>query len=497
MKSLPNTIHKTVVAEEINTAHILLKKIEKFGVETVAEAEKRSQSSLWELKRRAKAGEPLFDRRHMNPGAASAVDKIRLGWTLSFLSAHQGVPLAVACRELNKVAVEQKWPATDYFALRRAIDKLPQDLRTLMAEGSRAVFEQSALVGKREQARPLELVQMDASEMPIWTIHPATGQLIKPWMTGVIDGFSRVVPWLEFHLAEPNALDAVAALTGAFTPKEDETLPFFGISETVQTDNAQAYIGVVLNAVAVRAGFIHDPVPIKSPSANGKIERFFQTFQDRLLSRLDGYASQTSGKNKAESRGVVPWEVLKAVSRKFLLEYHSSVHSGIGITPWEAWHENISQAPGYFLRPAEIRRRMRVEIESYVSRQGVTILGTAYSGKALVGLVGKKITVLTSAAGGDQSVDAYLDGTFIGKLTPAPFDTEEINKARLKRQIGLSEFRKKMRQSLADCPPVDSPETTIPAEERKRIKASQTQPKRNSRIKPVKFEVEPTEDNLP
>jgi len=67
MKSLPNTIHKTVVAEEINTAHILLKKIEKFGVETVAEAEKRSQSSLWELKRRAKAGKPLFDRRHMNP----------------------------------------------------------------------------------------------------------------------------------------------------------------------------------------------------------------------------------------------------------------------------------------------------------------------------------------------------------------------------------------------------------------------------------------------
>ena len=39
MKSLPNTIHKTVVAEEINAAHGLLRKIEKFGVVAVAEAE--------------------------------------------------------------------------------------------------------------------------------------------------------------------------------------------------------------------------------------------------------------------------------------------------------------------------------------------------------------------------------------------------------------------------------------------------------------------------
>jgi putative transposase len=494
MKSQPTTIHKSVVAEEINAAHVLLKKIEKFGVEVVAESEKRSASSLWELKRRADAGEPLFDRRHLNPGAASAVDKIRIGWTLAFLSSRQGVPLAVACRELNKVALQEEWPATDYFALRRAIEKLPQDLRTLLAEGSRAVFEKSALVGKREQDRPLELVQMDASEMPIWTIHPATGLLIKPWMTGVIDGFSRVVPWIEFHLAEPNALDAVAALTGAFTPKDDATLPFFGIPEVVQTDNAQAYIGKLVDSVAVRAGFIHECVPIKSPSANGKIERFFQTFQDRLLSRLDGYASQTSGKKKAENRRVVPWEVLKAISRKFLLEYHSSVHSEIGMTPWEAWHEHIANAPGYLVRPSEIRKRMRVDIECEVARQGVTVLGSAYSGKVLVGLVGRKISVLTSASGGDQSVDAYLDSVFIGKLTPTPFDTDEINKARLKRQIGLSDFRKKMKASLDACPPVGAPETVVPAAERKRIKASQKQPKRKGRIRPVKFEVESTEE---
>lgn len=484
------TLHRPDVASEINAASVLLRKIERFGIEAVARIENRSSSSLFALKRRAKDGLPLFDQRHMNPGAASSVDKTRLGWALAFMAAHQRVSVSVVCRELNKVALREGWPNTNYYALRRALAKLPLDLRTMLAEGSRATFEKTALVGKREQSRPLELVQMDASQMPIWSIHPATGEMIQPWMSGVIDGFSRVVPWLEFHLAEPNALGAVAALTGAFTPKNDPTLPFFGLPETLQTDNAQAYVGKMLDGVAVRAGFIHEPVPIKCPSANGKIERFFQTFQDRLLARLSGYASQTKGKGKGESWGVIPFEVLKAVGLKFLLEYHSSVHRGINCTPWEAWHQNVQHAPGYFVRPAEIRKKMRVDIACDVKRQGITVLGTEYSGKALVGLEGAQVTVLTSAAGGDQSVDCYHVGNFIGKLRPTPLVTDEINATRLNRHVGLTVFRRKMRESLQNTPPTDAPATVMPKEEKKRIRAAQGKPAKGRRLRPAKLGVE-------
>jgi len=312
-------------------------------------------------------------------------------------------------------------------------------------------------------------------------------------MTGVIDSFSRVVTGIEFHLAEPNAVDAAKALATAFLPKDDESNPFFGVAETVQTDNAQAYIGKMLNGLAFRAGFILENTPVGCPSANGKIERFFQTFQDGLLSRLAGYASQSNAKAKAETRGVVPWTVLQSVSRRFLLEYHSSVHSGIGTTPWEAWHENIGNSPGYFIPVSEIRRRMRIEVECEVTREGVTVLGANFSGKVLNGLVGDNVVVLCSPFGGDQSVEVFHHWQLIGRLIPRAAATSAINKARLDRKIEQATFRKEMRESLDACPPVDAPEIVSPKEERKRIRAAQNKPARRGKIHPVNLEIESDE----
>ena len=488
---------KSTISEELSRNLAILKRAEQIGVEEAAKFYSLHPSTIWKLQNRVAEGKPAFDRRRLNPGAASSVDNNRLGWTLAYMADHQGVALTVVLKELNKVAEAEKWPITRYSALTRAIIKLPLDMRVMLTEGGKAAFQKAGLVGKREQSRPLELVQMDASDMPIWTIHPATGQLIRPWMTGLIDGYSRVVLWLEFHLEKPDAVDAARAVTRAFLPKGDETMPFFGMAETLQTDNAQEYIGKLLTGVSVRSGFILDQVPLACPGANGKIERFFQTFQNGLLSRLAGYASQSHAKFKAEDRGVVPFEVIKSVSRLFLLEYHSSEHRGIGRTPWELWHEQISNAPGYFVPAAEIRRKLRISVTCDVTREGVTALGSNYSGKDLNGLVGSKIEVLCSANGGDQSVEAFHLGNRIGILRPSPLVIGDINKTRLKRQVGLSRFRQKMRKSLADCPPVGVPETVVPAEERKRIKASQQKPSSNKRIKPVKFSVEPIEDNLP
>lgn len=485
-----NTIHNVEIADEINRSRAMVARAAQIGVKDAARLYGRHPSSLWRLKKQIKAGLPACDRRHFNPGAASSLDNRRVEWALAFMSARQGAALSVVCRELNKVAETEGWPKTNYYALRRAIEKLPADVRKLLAAGGKAAFEKTGLVGKRVQSRPLELVQMDASEMPIWTVHPATGELIKPWMTGIIDGHSRVILGMDFHLGSPDAFATASALADAFSPKNDESWPFFGIPETVQSDNAQAYVGKVLSGIAVRANFILDHIPAGCPSANGKIERFFQTFQDSLLSRLAGYASQSHAKGKAETRGVIPWEVLKSVCRRYLLEYHSSVHSGIGTTPWEAWHENIQDAPGYLIPPAEIRRKMRVAVTCDVTREGVQVMGTGYSGKALNGLVGDMVTVLCSAKGGDQSVEAFHRGNQIGFLRPVPLVTADINAARLKRQINLSGFRKKMREEFENCPPEQTPEVVLPKEERKRMKTAQKKTPRNRTIKPARFEVE-------
>jgi len=104
--------------------------------------------------------------------------------------------------------------------------------------------------------------------------------------------------------------------------------------------------------------------------------------------------------------------------------------------------------------------------------------------------------VLTSAEGGDQSVDAYFAGNFIGKLRPVPFVADEINHARLGRKLKLSAFRKKMRESLKKCPPTNDPTTVVPSEERKRIQVAQKKSPRKRTIKPARFEVETQKEGL-
>jgi putative transposase len=484
------TIEKPSVVTDITRANTLLRRADRAGVEAVARESGIHPATLWRMKARRDSGLPLYDRRRTNPGKASSVDDTRKGWALAFMAERQSVKMSVVCRELNKVALREGWPQTNYQALKRAIRALPADVRMLLAEGSRTMFEKTSLVGRREHTRPLELVQMDASEMAVYTVHPATGQLIVPWMTGVVDSYSRVVLELRFHLAAPDAIESVAALTTAFLPKSDETNPFFGLPEAVQTDNAKIYTGSVMAGVSARAGFVLDPVPLNSPAANGKVERFFGTFKTRFASSLAGYTRQSHGMAKAKRFGVIPWEVLKSLGRRFLLEYHSSVHSELGMTPWEAWHEVINRSPGYFVPAAEIRKIMRVEVDAKVCREGVSALGSNYSGAALTGLVGEPITVLTSATGGDPSVDAYHLGRFIGRLRPRELVADEVNTSRTARKVSLQQFRRKMRETLKTTPPADGVHPVRPSEERERIAKERRSPKKTGNVRTVTLEVE-------
>ena len=484
------TLQSHTVAASLVKAQALLRRIDRFGVATVSKEDGITPAKLYRLLERRREGLPLYDRRLLNPGMASSIDDKRKGWALAYMAAHQGVKTSVVCRELNKVAVREEWPLTDYQALNRALKAIPADVRELLAQGSKAMFEKASVVGKREQTRPLELVQLDASDLPVYTIHPASGELIRPVITGIIDSYSRAILHVELHLAPPNAIQTVAALTKACLPKGDDLHPMFGLPEVLQTDNAAEYIGDVMAGVATRAGFILDQVPINSPSANGKIERFFGTFKTQFASRLAGYARQSHGMKKAKKEGVIPFAVLQNLVNRYLVEYHSSVHSELGVTPWEAWHEKLDEAKGYFVPAPEIRKNLRVDVSCDVSREGVTVLGSNYSGPALNGLVGDRIWVLTSAEGGDRSIDAYHRRKFIGRLRPRALVCDAINTSRTARKTTLTAFRSKMKKALKETPPVGEVETVIPREERSRIAKEKKSSRKRGPIKTRKLEDE-------
>lgn len=488
----PDQIPKPKIAEDINARQAILNRLKQSGVsvEEVAKMSKKHRSTVYRMKKRSASGESIIDKRLLSTGMPSKVDDLRAGWVLAFLAAHQGAPIAVACRELNKVAEGNGWPQTNYFGLVRYLDKLPADLRRLLSDGSTAMLEKSMPVGRRENYRLLELVQADFTELPIWTVDMADGSLFKPYMSGIIDAASRVPMGIRIHRKVPDAIEVVAAVRKAFLPKDDPAFPFWGVAEVFQCDNAGVFVGTQLAGAALRTGFVVDPIAVGQPEENGKIERFFGTFARGFLSRLQGYADQSSGLAKAK-KGAIPFPVLERLAWRYLLEYCSSVHSELGCTPWEKWHDLVGAASGRLFPRKHIRDGMRVELEGNVTREGISIDGRYYNGTCLNGLVGDKITILATPGECDQIVPAYHRGTKIGRLQLANQVADEINAGRLDRAKRLMKFRKDLSKKLDEMPQVDHPETVVPAEVNKATKVARDKKTKESTSTSTRLEREP------
>lgn len=474
----PETVVKSSVALDINRRRAILKRLAEPGVPVaeLAGAVKLHPSTIYRMKERADAGESLVDGRLLLPGMPSKVDDLRVGWVLAYLAAHQGASCAVACRELNKIAPNNGWPETNYFGLRRRLKALPADLRKLLADGSKAMLQKTMPVGRREKYRVLELVQGDFSELPIWTVDMADGTMFKPYMTGVIDAASRVVTGLKFHKSPPDAAQVISTLRHAFLPKQDPNFPFWGVPEVFQSDNGGAFDNAQVQQAALRTGFVADTIAVGHPEQNGKIERFFGTFAHGFLVRLQGYADQSSGKHKAEQGGVIPFPVLERLACRYLLEYSATVHSEIGTTPWEKWHDLIGASSGRLFPRKHIEDGLRLTVEGDVTREGVSVDGRYYNGDCLNGLVEDRVTLLVTPDECDQIIPAYHRGEKIGNLRLANKVVDEINAGRLSRALRLLKFRGELAEKLDEMPESGRQETVKPAVVRKAVRA--TKPKK-------------------
>ena len=70
--------------------------------------------------------------------------------------------------------------------------RLPADLVTLAHEGTKAYSDTFELVHRREADRPNAIWQADHTPLDILLIRP-DGTTAKPWLTMVIDDYSRAV----------------------------------------------------------------------------------------------------------------------------------------------------------------------------------------------------------------------------------------------------------------------------------------------------------------
>ncbi len=204
------------------------------------------------------------------------------------------LPIAALYRQVRRLAQEIGEQPPNYWTVYRIIRDLPADLLTLAHEGTKAYSDTFELVRRREADGSNAIWQADHTPLDILLVR-SDRKIAKPWLTIVINDYSRAIAGYFLSFEDPCALHTSLALRQAIWRKEDARWIVCGIPEVLYTDNGSDFTSRHLEQVGadLKIQLIFS-LPGK-PRGRGRIERFFSTVNEMFLCELDGYAPEGGG----------------------------------------------------------------------------------------------------------------------------------------------------------------------------------------------------------
>ena len=112
------------------------------------------------------------------------------------------IPVAAIYRQAARLAQDLGEEPPSYWLVHRIVAALPADLVTLAHDGTKAYSNAFELVHRREANGPNVIWQADHTPLDILLIRP-NGPAVKPWLTTVIDDYSRAVAGYFLSFARP------------------------------------------------------------------------------------------------------------------------------------------------------------------------------------------------------------------------------------------------------------------------------------------------------
>ncbi len=143
-------------------------------------------------------------------------------------------------RRVGDLARERGLPALSYSTVRAIIDAIDPGLRTLALDGDAAYRNRFELVYRRAAAKPNEQWQADHTLLDLQILH-GRGHPARPWLTLILDDFSRAVPGYTTFLGAPTAERTALALHQAITRKTNPAWPLQGLPDVLYSDHGSDF----------------------------------------------------------------------------------------------------------------------------------------------------------------------------------------------------------------------------------------------------------------
>lgn len=296
--------------------------------------------------------------------------------------------IATIHRQVGVHCAERGLPSPSYSAVRSIVNGLDPGMVTLALEGPASYRDKHELLLRRRADRPNAIWQADHTMLDLLIVGP-DGKPARPWLTVILDDYSRAICGYMVFLGAPSAANTALALRQAIWHKPEPDWPVCGIPDVLYTDHGSDFTSHRLGdtAAVLHLRIIHSQVA--RPQGRGKIERFFGTINTELLPTLPGHlAAGSSAPTPALDLGGVD----RAIST-FIRRYNARTHRELRKSPLEAWiadgwlprlPESLEQLDGFLLTVPTTR---------VVQRDGIHFEGLRYTAATLAPFVGSTVSV--------------------------------------------------------------------------------------------------------
>ena len=291
-------------------------------------------------------------------------------------------------RQAAAIANQQGWAIPSYTQVSAIVRQLDPALVALAQDGTKAYHDRFDLLYRREADGPNVIWHADHTRLDIRVVDEA-GQPAHPWLTVVLDDYSRAVAGFRVGVEPPSALRTALALRQAIWPKGDARWPVCGIPDVFYTDHGRDFTSHHLEQTAadlkIRLVFSRPGMP----RGRGRIERFFATVNQLCLCTLPGYAPAGT-----EPPPGLTLAELDTRRHDFLVtDYHQRHHGETGLAPKARW-----EAGGFLPRLPQTLAELDlllvlVPTPRRVQRDGVRFAGFRYLDPTLAAYVGETVTV--------------------------------------------------------------------------------------------------------
>ncbi len=244
-------------------------------------------------------------------------------------------------------------PRPDRRTIKARVDRIDRRTVALKRKDAKGVKATKTVPGQYVTSRPLEVVQIDHTEVDVFLVDETTRKTMdkRPWLTLAIDVFTRMVVGFHLSMDKPSRVSLGLCMLNAVYDKSawlaerkiDASWPAAGLPEAVHADNGADFRSHAFAWACREEGIKLIFRPVGAPHYGGHIERLIGT----MMGRVHFYPGSTfanptarQGNKSGRFAAMTFREFECALGWEIAGRYNEEIHSALLRPPIAVWREH-------------------------------------------------------------------------------------------------------------------------------------------------------------